>query len=655
MKNLAKCKAEAVLRCSLIFALAVEIIGMIYINLFPVNSFIDHDYAKLVRHMIEIANHHSYLLRDWNYITTGEFDCSLLLAVPIYMLTHSTTLSFGIANIINIIIWAWIVWTLLSYIDIDTNIKLLVLILIYAIYDYGMLSYTNMMFFCGGQYVYKALLPILLITLFITSKNRRNKANAIVFTILYFLLLLISAISSGVYVFICGIAPIIVCQIVFAIREKKIERYNLIMSIASVIITLGGIVLCKILDVEPDSSSMVIRFTEDYLGDFLTECNDVIHLFNPFTATEVSAVSIGGIVSCLRWIVVIVILLGLSYLPEVFGIKLIKKNNSTELTNRISFETMMISVFVWNFLVLYMTTSTPRYQLIGAIPVMLLGVIRLSDLLTEFDDWLAKIIVVGLAFAVTLININGVTSVRQDYYAVNYSSYASDNFDMADCSKLIGLLNEYDVHNAFFVNIYAVPELMRALDIDHSYESYNAYTGEVLNYDFYYTDRDRSAFSDGNILVVAEEDKELLPDYVIDNYEKIDDISNYEIWYSATNPFDGITYIKSGLTTVDLATTPGYTYEGVIDGSGYLHSNSGTPLTSADFSSSDEFTLTINYEASAAGAQIELYRDGEILEMIDMAQEQSAVLFENLSAGNYKFVIVNNTSTDLTIKEIVFN
>ena len=57
-------------------------------NLVESPKMIDYDGAKLYMHALEMCRNGSFFLPDWNYITTMELDCSLLLAVPFYALIH---------------------------------------------------------------------------------------------------------------------------------------------------------------------------------------------------------------------------------------------------------------------------------------------------------------------------------------------------------------------------------------------------------------------------------------------------------------------------------------------------------------------------------------------------------------------------------------
>ncbi len=87
---------------SLCIIIAIEIFTIIYVNFRPLNGFIDQDYAKLARHVIEMGDKHKIFLPGWDYLTTGEFDCAALIDTPIYMLIGNVYKAFAVANIINV-------------------------------------------------------------------------------------------------------------------------------------------------------------------------------------------------------------------------------------------------------------------------------------------------------------------------------------------------------------------------------------------------------------------------------------------------------------------------------------------------------------------------------------------------------------------------
>ena len=195
-------------------AVLLEILVLFYYNIFHLRDALDHDFAMVMRHVMEMADRHTLFLPYWNYMSQGEMDESSLIALPVYMLTKNIYLGYAIAGIINVLLWAWVVWRLLSIAGLDRRYRLLALGLIFTAYDFGMLEYTNMLFFGGAYYVYKVLTPLMLLIIMLTDWKGRYRIPDIIIAVLYHILLLFIGMASGTYVLLCGLAPVLICFII---------------------------------------------------------------------------------------------------------------------------------------------------------------------------------------------------------------------------------------------------------------------------------------------------------------------------------------------------------------------------------------------------------------------------------------------------------
>lgn len=155
----------------------IEVAFLIYYNCITDYVF-DCDAAKLMYHAVKMWENKSLIIPNWTYMTTGEWDCSSLLAMPIYGMTGNITLSFAVANIINIVLFVLIIGILMKAVDVPNKYILLALSIIFVPYCWGMLEYTNMLFYSGAQYVYKVLAPLSLLAVFHHKKSGGNERSA---------------------------------------------------------------------------------------------------------------------------------------------------------------------------------------------------------------------------------------------------------------------------------------------------------------------------------------------------------------------------------------------------------------------------------------------------------------------------------------------
>ena len=192
-----------------------EILLLIYYNLFHIRDIVDSDFAMQMRHAIELSLNHTLFPGGWHYLTMGHFDDANLLAAFFYSFTKNGYISFGLSGIFNMVIWGLVLFELFRDTGLKLKVYVLTLGLLFATYNFGMLEYTNMMFFGGGFYVYIPLLPVLFVELLVKSEDPRGlKPSFYVMSALYFSLLFLTAAARGLYAFVCGIFPVLLCLFV---------------------------------------------------------------------------------------------------------------------------------------------------------------------------------------------------------------------------------------------------------------------------------------------------------------------------------------------------------------------------------------------------------------------------------------------------------
>jgi len=641
-----------------IFALVIlfEIFAYIFLNFFPRNSFIDEDFAKLARHTIEMGKQHTLFLQCWDYITTGELDCASILAIPFFMITKNIFVSFAIANIINILVWGYLIWKLMKCAHVPVSYRLIAISMVLALYDLGMLAYCNMMFFCGGQYVYKTMIPILLIYLLVISREKRWKTEMIVFWIFLLFLSFLTGISSGLYVLACGIIPITITTLIYSMnsRDRHDIIYRVIVLGTTIIAVILGLGLCGKLQVNPNTEKMMIASTTDYFDLLMNNFNNLIGVFNPFIKNDIKAISIDGIIVCIRWGIVGLIMAGWMLIPKAFSVSIHKKDKHISNENRLFLESMLISVVIWNFIVLFLTKSSPRYHLIGVIPLILSSVLVIEKTFSMMSKWIEISICIILALALQLLNMHTTFSLSKDYY--NRLDYYW--FDYNECDSLFDLFDDMRVETVIFIDSTKEPELLRALDTDRVYMTYFTAYSAISCFDYYTSARDRSTFSEKNALMVLAESYDLLPEYVKESYSKVSEFGSYMILYSESNPFDGICLVEKGLRTVDLPTTPGYSYDGLIDSKGYLHTTSvGTVMKSCNICSNNSFEFVINYditeENSVSLIVYEKAAEDGVYDVMNLDPNEHK-LSVNCIPGEYQFEIQNSNGENTVIREMEF-
>ena len=463
---------------------AVQVFFIIYCNFFLQEKNIDSDMARLYVHAIEIFKNHNYYIPDWSYVTTAEWDCSLLFAVPFYGITHNIYTSFACANIVFLAIWIWTVFKLFA--GKDCIYPLVSLNLILVPYGVGMLSYFNMLFFNGGQYVVKALLPLMLTAILIEIHSHKAwKWSQYLFAILYFSLLLISTVSSGMYVFLCGVLPCVLAYFLCDLFQKdKISIGFWVCLLCNVLVVAAGYYLNIRLQVGSKGNAMTFCILPNQIHDNIVACFwGIFELFEGVTYWYTEIMSVEGIVVLLRMVFTALLLIcGYLTLKKVF------KGKETNIRNVI-----LISIFVVNTIVLCVCNDLRRsnglfefrYHLVGVIPLMILMGKWLIDCYKTSNMKVKRflMLVASVIFLGILLD--------------SYKEILTRDSSRNEFRNICGYAEEYGVSKVYFDD-YEGAEICRLFDEDteyiyfisdgtiaytHVFDYYESYKNQPVNFD----------------------------------------------------------------------------------------------------------------------------------------------------------------------------
>lgn len=85
------------------------------------------------------------LLKDWAYQTTLGIDSPVLLGVLFYGITKNAFTAFGLANIVTVIVYAFLFYDILKQADVKKNMRLLAVLFLLTPYSTGQLGYMPML------------------------------------------------------------------------------------------------------------------------------------------------------------------------------------------------------------------------------------------------------------------------------------------------------------------------------------------------------------------------------------------------------------------------------------------------------------------------------------------------------------------------------
>ncbi len=382
--------------------LVLQIIAILYCNLFLTENYVDADSSKLIIRIMKMWEHKSLVIPGWKHMTTMEWDCSTLLALPLYAITKNIFLSVGIANVLFALVYIGLMFILFR--DKHPLYPILTSIFILVPYSVGMLDYFNMMFFGGAQYVIKVLVPLLLITLLLEYEKDTSKIGRRVLAGIVLVLSFITTASSGLYVLLVGILPIYLTYFLYKLlKNERVSLEVVAITITNFLVSFAGIVLNNQLGAAK-GNSMVLIAVQDVFQNIVSCLIGIWELLGGVSHTlDTAIVSVEGICvlvkSCFAILFVICSI--------VAFVRFLHKKGDLRVT-------LLLAMIVWNLFILFHSktsygsaTYEYRYHLITVVPMMCLATLVLLDGWMNFAKT-QKVVFAGIA-AIAIIALNSIS------------------------------------------------------------------------------------------------------------------------------------------------------------------------------------------------------------------------------------------------------
>lgn len=339
-------------------------------NLTLIEQNLDGDSAKLLKHILAMWEEKTVAIPQWSYVSTLEWDCTTLFALPLYGLTKNIYLACALSNIIFTLILIRVIFLLFEG-NVPPLYPLVCANLVCTPYRVGPLDYYNMLFFAGAQYIVKILIPLLLIGILLLAEQKKPLAKNRrfwCFSLFYLLLLTVSSTSSSVYVAACGLAPVMMVYLAYKfLKWERVPSLVFVLMGLSALCTFLGMRANAIIMGGTRANNMAFCSVYEMLENVSSCFFGLFELVGGGT-TEVDAAvfSVDGIIMLLKCVLMITFLMCGAYT----FVKCIKRRANLRLI-------LLLSVFVWNYFILNVSnakggasTCDYRYHLIGVIPLI---------------------------------------------------------------------------------------------------------------------------------------------------------------------------------------------------------------------------------------------------------------------------------------------
>ncbi len=673
-------KRKLTLRELLLLAILLLEFGFVaYANLRLIPRTLDCDSAMLMTHAIEMWNTKHVFIPSWVMETMLEIDTALMGAVPLYGLTGNIYAAFGITNILILLAYWFFFNSLLKRMGQGITTRLTACILLTIPWSFGQLLYFNMMFFSGGYYGLKVLLPLMLVWLLTTKKEDRGALFYVIFALSTFFSFAFS-VSTGPYSLLCVVFPVTVGYVWFTLSNMQkpkeifskwlIDMRSLILY-AQGIAAGAGILVSAVMHVNSTGSNMQILGYKDFTTNLLFLFTDFFELLGAFPPEGVKIMSLTGISSFVHFLPALLFLIALIAVVARYFPRL-RHTADIQPSQHAVYYLMLI--FLWNGVVLMVCEimAEARYLLMGLIPMIPLAVMFYKDLLLKIQGLVQRAI---LEFAILALIV--LCAVCSNLTVLRDECSPPMAFENQKYDAVLDVLDQYPQKQVFLYNDTGTAEYLRLYDHDsgRDYLSYMGPADGVVVHDYYESRTDASYFDGDHLLLVNDYlgNFDDLPEYLKNCYEEAEEYQHIHIYTAKINRLDGACGYRNNDHSVDYAYTPGYTvkYGELTEDGGLKVTGTGEPCLSSPWmgGNAQQLTVRVNYtpdpgsDASAAvsddlGALIIYDGDtGEELATTPLTASADTAAIENLALNGRNIVtqLTPNPGAQLVIHSLTYD
>lgn len=634
---------------------AAQIVFLCLVSLRGAGALIDSDAGKVYTHMMAMWESGTLFVPDWRYITTMELDCAAILALPVYGLTRNPVLAFWCANVLVLGMWAALLWGLVCRMGGRKQAAPAVLAVLLP-YELYMTGYWNMLFLNASQYAFKVMLPLLLVILLLGPERPRRRDWALL--ALYLAGTFLTALSSGVYVAACGLAPVLCLGMYeWLCHRLTATPYRLACAGGSVAVTLAGLAAQAAVGIKTDAAGMTLN-TLYSLRDNAANC--LIGFFRLFGAVPKESVvlfSAQGISVLLR----AVLAGGLLLMAVWFALRCL---NGT-LPQGLAPARYLAAIFWWNMAVLLLTNTRYgdpyfeyRYHLMGAVPMLVLTVFALPVMAAR-PPRLRRAVAAGGAAALVVLALFADVDAVGDIWMEDGTLGVN-----GPEREICGIVNTMDVQDVLVAAGSGTAEICGALDPSRRYMTlmYTELQGVLLaTWDGYLTDTDGVTYDRPAAVVCSQEDGiDSLPDYLAQQCVEVGRASGYLVLQTTGAPLvDGAVGLPYGDRAVDYPNSAWYTGKGEIDARRCLHTDpaGGEVMRSAGLDLHTDAQITLNYtvqDGTGTVGTVQLWQGENLLCQTPVEADACQAVLQAPAGETYCLVLVMNEGVQAVVESVGF-
>lgn len=638
--------------------LIVQIGFIMYMNLFHADFIIDYDCSSAYMHEIEMGSQKKIFPTDYSYQSSMDLDGAAIVSAFLYHFTQDIFVARGIANSLVVILYIFIINCVLANLDISLRWKRFGILLFMIPYSMIMLGYWRMLFVGGGFFAFRALVPILIISL-ILDIEKGNALKKYAFRLLLMLtILFLTGLSSGAYVVMSAVCPLILWEMVSAFLKadyKCLRSKRTVVAVSAVCAALVGIVAQKTYGFSSTADVKYILTSGKWIDALLSSFAGIFELFGGLTIHEnVKLFSLEACGTAINFIVAWILIASIIYTL----CKCIKKRDISNMNGYI-LSLMLVNILMFCFLDLKYgeTVFESRYHLIPMLPAFFMLVIMLEDcskskILHRVQIQTIHVLTIGIFIASML-------------YGDAQWVYAKTALESDKLVELNRIIEENGVNTAFVIgdDNKVLGRKLRVYSRDTHYIILNDGAKSAWQTTWGGTTRylDNSMHDGKTAVIASSKAFKTIPEYLVKDMEYLTEYDGLQIYIGDESKFDCVGGIVAGKNKlVDYPYSPDYIYENAkLDNDGFLVMNNGGGTLKSSYPCDDgKWEYIIYYdmpdENGEAFVDISVEEDNQI--RVNLNPAENSVCISDIAMKKGKILSFYIEATEGTvIKKIELN
>lgn len=560
---------------------------------------LDMDSAWALRHAIEMWREKSLFLDSFVYLSSLELDAATFFAVPLYSLLGNWSAALSICHLIVILAFLAVIIDIGRQAGADLWASGLAASFVLTPWSTGALSYSYMLFMVGGQYAFRILTVLVLIDLLLQKSKRKKFFILLVF---YGFLLLLTSVSTGNYIFLMGILPVLVYEIIEIISQQTLKgkRWILILFAASFFLVWLGLQIREPAGESHRSNLSLVN--AQGLVQNIWNCITGIFLLTGSTVEQpkTAALSLSGILMAGKFLFTLICMgivpyllsrlhafskkpvVGMASAIALLNLFVLLITNTRYGSGIFEFRYHLLWFCIWLIVVAFCIFWVTDPEM-GACP----------------NAWARWALLACSLFLILFCTAGGWKKTRQE---VSQSIYPL-------CRTVQEQASQQQADSVLSITQnFSLGAILRVLDLERPIYDLqmqeNAYT--LFIGDYYDNQADATDLGSKNLLLASPDQFEALPSYIQNRYTSWQEAGTYRLYWTEQNPWD----LQMGFpddvgVEKDYPYTNGYTTEcGVFLDSGILQSNgTGGELLSASgiAATPGNYSLSLQYQSDQTG------------------------------------------------------